>query len=181
MSPQIVVKAGQIVQDVRSGMTGSELMDKYSLSPRGLRTVLRTIATVKQMTPTDFYGRNSVGGPTSDVTMIRMDPRKEIFVPVRVYDSRDPEARGFLNDLNEKGLGVRGMPTDVGHRRSLVIRADEVFTMDPFVFDAKCRWTRADKGEDGHLSGFEIDYISDTHRETLRLFLETLDYMFRPG
>jgi len=63
-----MIKAKDIVNDVRSQMTDAELMAKYALSAKGLQSVFEKLIEMKAMTPTDLAWRPA---EYEDTTVIR--------------------------------------------------------------------------------------------------------------
>ncbi len=93
------------------------------------------------------------------------------FVPV--YEKKDLKKKGMLRDITEKGLGVRGLPTEVGKTRTFVIAPADHLDIDPLVFDVRCRWTK--KGlNDEPVAGFEITKISGPTLRELRKLIRLL-------
>ena len=98
---------------------------------------------------------------------------RRISYSVPVYEKKDLKKEGMLRDITEKGIGVRGSPTEVGKSRTFVIAPEDHLDIDPLVFDVLCRWT--EKGlNDEPLAGFEITKISGTTLRELRKLIRLL-------
>jgi hypothetical protein len=54
MATKRTINANEIVKDIRSHMTDSQLMAKYSLTPRALERVMRKLLEVKLITQFEF-------------------------------------------------------------------------------------------------------------------------------
>jgi hypothetical protein len=72
-----VIKAKDVVNDIREGLTDSQLMGKYGLSVKGLQGVFTKLVQAKIILPEDLFGRAPVLAEDSvTVEYIRMDPRE---------------------------------------------------------------------------------------------------------
>jgi hypothetical protein len=60
MASRAKISAAEFVQDLRSGLTSCELMDKYSLAARELDGVLAQIKKA-YADPAELYGRSRPG------------------------------------------------------------------------------------------------------------------------
>ncbi len=164
----------QMVQDIHSGLTGSDLMKKYGMSVEELRGILKTISVIKSTTAADLYGRSRLEEDSEALNIIRMLPRTQVFVelPVNVQE-QDPRT-GTVGDISESGVMIKGIDTEVDETKSFVIQADDIFRLEPFLFDAKCRWVRKEGPERGSVGGFEITYISPEDLEKLKRLISTI-------
>jgi hypothetical protein len=174
------IKAADIINDLRGGMSKLELMEKYHVSPKALGMVLKELATLDFMTAyephepprTLVYDVEALDG-------IRLLPRYSltIVLPILiyggVYDSnkaRVMQKQGFVRDISERGVGVRGIKARVEEVKTFVIPANDFFEIDPIVFEALCRWISPKEPESESVGGFEIVNISKTGvRDLLRL------------
>ncbi len=57
------IRASEIVYDILVGMTNSDLMTKYSLSAKGLQTVITKLVKAGSLKKSDIEGRIPVGEP----------------------------------------------------------------------------------------------------------------------
>jgi hypothetical protein len=171
MPPRVKISAAEFVQDLRTGLTSCELMNKYSLAARELDGVL---AQVKKALgdPLVIYGRASQdAGGTQD--KIRFFRRHRVDLPVVICDVNNPAVRGEVRDVSEKGIGVQKMDTKVDEVKNLLVLANEYFSINPFVFEAQCRWTSPTTDERHLLAGFEIIKISEESSKSLGRFIKT--------
>lgn len=166
------ISAVEFVQNLRSGFTSCELMDKYSLSHRELDGVLAQIKKVFA-DPAELYGRAAPTRTNGTTTKFRFLRRHKIELPVLIYDANDPTIHGEVQDISERGIRVQNMDTKLDEIKSLVVLANEYFSIDPFRFQAQCRWTGPTKNERGMLAGFEIIEISEESLKSLAKFIET--------
>ena len=64
-----IIQARDIVRDVRSGMTDTELMEKYELSAKGLESAFTKLVNSGTMTVGEVYGqRRPAKTPSSSMT-----------------------------------------------------------------------------------------------------------------
>ncbi|MGB6066192.1 MAG: PilZ domain-containing protein [Desulfomonilaceae bacterium] len=172
------ISAKEIVNDIVSEIGDNELMDKYRLTFRGLQSVYRQLVESKVI-ESDFLKGRIVPEPGAEKTMITRSPRKEIYVPLPVEDTTNPDVRGTVVNIGERGLGVKGLRAEIGQIRKLTIRPDEFFRLRSFTLKAKCRWVKpADDGREMS-AGFEIVGIAQENLQELRILIETLEYMYR--
>ena len=171
MPPRVKISAAEFVQDLRTGLTSCELMNKYSLAARELDGVL---AQVKKALgdPVALYGRASqdAGGAKDKIRFLR---RHKVDLPVVICDVNNPTVRGEVRDVSEKGIGVQKMDTKVDEIKNLLVMANEYFSINPFVFEAQCRWTSPTTDERRLLAGFEIIKISEESSKSLAKLLKT--------
>lgn len=169
------VEAKAVISDIKAGLTDAELMKKYKLSARGLNSAFTKLVKLKCITQEEVDARQSgdpaIAPPTFEDTVSidekrslpRYRPRQPIPVfettNIQIYETKDLAARGRIRDINEKGVGIIGLPSKVDEVKTLAIVADEFVEVDPVVFDAVCKWTKKD--ENGEIiGGFEITRIS---------------------
>ena len=173
MASRAKISAAEFVQDLRSGLTSCELMDKYSLAARELDGVLAQIKKAFA-DPAELYGRSRLLDEANEkTTKFRSLRRHKIDLPVVIYDSKNPTIRGEVRDISEKGIRIQKMDTKLDEIKSLVVLANEYFSIEPFGFQAQCRWTSPARDEAGMLAGFEIINISEESLKSLVKFIET--------
>jgi hypothetical protein len=166
------ISAAEFVQDLRSGLTACELMDKYSLVARELDGVLDQLKKTLGA-PAEIYGRTAKNRTHEKTDKIRFLRRHRIDLPVLIYDANNPTIRGEVRDISEKGIGVQKMDIKAPDIKSLVVLANEYFSIDPFGFEAQCRWTSPTTDDRHPLAGFEIVKISEESLKSLGKFIET--------
>ncbi len=172
------ISAREIVNDIVSGIGDTELMDKYRLTFRGLQSIYRQLVESKAIESEFLIGR-IIPQQSAKKTIITRSPRKEIYAPLPVEDATNPDVRGTVINIGERGLGVKGLRTIIGQVRKLTIRPDEFFQLRPFTLKAKCRWVKPAHDEREASAGFEIVAIDRENLQELRILIETLEYMFR--
>ena len=167
------IRAKEIVNDIRSGMTDSQLMEKHGLSSKGLQSIFKKLVDAKAIRLRELFKRTpNAGDDTADVTSIRLIPRDFIEVPLPICDAEDPKNMGTITDVTENGLGVRGIRVQTGETKTLVFFSDRLFPVGPFALQARCRWVTNGNGSGQIDSGFEITSISEAGSRQLKKIVE---------
>jgi hypothetical protein len=171
MASKRQISATKFVRDLRSGMTLSELMDKYSLAPRELDGILRQLKQTLA-NPSHLYGRSPSVRSGIGIEGIRFRRRHSVGLPVSVHDLADPGIPGQLQDISERGLGIQGIEAKPDEIRTFVVWSHEFFAINQFRLVAKCRWTTPTRDERKCLSGFEIISVPKECLEQFNRFVE---------
>jgi hypothetical protein len=168
MAEKKKIKAKDIINDIRDGMTDSELMNKYSLSIRGLQSIFRKLEAVNAIKPSELYGRFPGLDDTIEVDQFRRELREYLELSVPIYEMENPERIGAVKDISTKGIGARGIKASPGEVKTLVINPANLLSVDAFSFEAVCRWVRRDGPNRDYVGGFEITAISEESEQKLR-------------
>ena len=139
------ISAAEFVQDLRSGITACELMDKYSMVARELDGVLDQLKKTLG-DPAEIYGRTAKKQAHEKTNRIRFLRRHRMALSVLIYDAQDPTIRGEVRDVSEKGIGVRKMDTKVDETKNLVVLANEYFSIDPVWIRGAMPLDQSDNG-----------------------------------
>lgn len=167
------LKARELVMCIRNGMSDAQLMERYKLSAKGLQSAYQQLLKANAVTEEDLSGRSPGFEDTVTVEDTRRLNRTKVRTVLPIYETRDLEVRGTVQDINEKGVGIRGIRAMEGEVKELVIASDDFVEVDPFVFEATCRWAK--KGDDGQYSGgFEITRITEASSHELRKLIQFL-------
>ena len=134
------IRAGDIIRDLRSGMTISQLMDKYRFSLKILRFVFRRLLNAGVITKDELAAQAALYKDTIDVKGVRKLIRTPTAFPVRIYDSGNPFATGYVRDISEKGVCVEGIEAAVGEIKNFIVRSGAFGEGHTVVFEGKCRW-----------------------------------------
>lgn len=170
-----------ILHDIELGMTNSELMEKYQLSPEGLTKVRKESL--------ESYGMEVEGDQSSyvpgDRDTMRVDLRKALrnlpSVVVSVCEAGKGGATYQLNDITEAGVGISGIAARIGEIKTIVVLGDEHGIVTPFEFQAECRWSGTQEPDGMPCAGFRITKISDKDYRTLREFIGQYTFAVVPG
>jgi hypothetical protein len=169
--------SGSMAEDVRSGMSDSELMNKYSLSSEGLRRAFQTLLNAKLIAPDDLYGSSPAMHDTVFVENRREVPRYHLAVEVVIYEVRHPEIKGLLSNVAEKGIAVTGIEAQIGERKTFIIPAVNCVQTDPIRFEAECKWAGKDSITGEWNSGFEITNISKKCLGDLEILVQSASFL----
>ncbi len=168
------IPARTFVDDMRSGMSDSELMEKYKLTARGLHSAFRKLLAANVIQSSELVGRQSGYDETIDVDDIRALQRYKVEFPLPIYESENPESSGIVSDITVMGVGIKGLTTEVGDIKEFLIPADQFFPVDPVEFKARCRWLKPDNSDGEGVSGFEIMKVSKGNLAGLRKLIQGL-------
>ena len=167
------IRARELAEDFRSGVSGPELMAKYEVSASELQELLNECLDSGILQPEDVRkhtSREEEGGGRQTRSVAS---RHAISVEIPIYEKDRSEVPGRLLDVAETGVGIKNLPAKEGDVKHLVIPGDEVVLIDQIEFEAVCRWARED--DDGiSISGFEITEVSQGSLEELRLLIQSV-------
>lgn len=160
--PKKTIKAVAIVRDIRAGMADAALRDKYRLTEKGLQTVFLKLLDTGLIAPSDLELRPHVHAERIIDQPIRLLDRKKLDFALEIYEYDNPDVRGIVVDISERGVGIRGMDAGVGDVKTFVIAADDLFQIDPVMFEAVCRWVGGEDLTRGSFGGYELTDPSET-------------------
>lgn len=167
MAHKRIIRAKDIVNDIRGGMPDDELMQKYRLSAKGLASIFTKLEDSGTLKRSELYGRLPSCDDSADLGGARKLPRSYFTFAVWTHEAGNTANQGEVFDISERGVGVRGMTSKPGEFHTLVIDGSDVVDLETIWFQAVCRWTQYD--HDGNcLAGFEIVTISDSDLIRLR-------------
>lgn len=168
------LEAKNLIFDLRAGMTDSQLMEKYRLSFRGLRSAFRKLLNVQAISPEELYERL----PMYEVMTVD-DMRQLVRAPLEfdlpIYELDNPVSEGRVRNVTEQGVGVAGIEARVGETKTLVIEASEIAAFDAITFNAQCRWVKK-KVSGEYSAGFEITRITKDNLDRLRQLVQGIGF-----
>lgn len=168
----------KLVADIRSGVTDLELMEKYKVSSRGLQRVLAKLVDSGLIIADDLSGRSISYDDSATVKNARGSTRALPILSISIHERNNPQMMGKIRDLSASGVGVTRLRAAVGDVKSLVICPDEFFDIEPFSFEAQCRWFRDQRGDKVCSAGFEITDIEEDSFVKLQDLLELMTVSF---
>jgi len=168
MKPKMRIKADEIIQNIRSGMTDEELIAKYHVNSNVLRGIFEKLVDAGLLIRAELSGRASLATDSAIREQPRTRTRHYTMFALPVYDLDDLTVEGYLLDITENGLKVSGLEVKKGQTKSLLVRVDEFADIFPFTLDARCRWVDRESDEHSVIAGFEITNISDVGLAELR-------------
>ncbi len=183
MPPERKVSVREIVEDIQlRRLTDTQLMEKYKVSAKGLQSVFQKLLDRRAVKSEDIEGRSQPYVDTITLEQRQEHQRHYLPQPVPIYETRDTISiyerkdlhnKGRVNDITERGIGVVGIDANVGDTKAFVIVADEFVELDPFSFDAICRWVQLEESGE-YSAGFEITKISARALTELQKLIERL-------
>jgi hypothetical protein len=160
-SGKLVIDAGSIIRDIRSGMTDWELMRKYGLTAKGLQSAFNKLVARKHITHFELCSRSNLYEDSAVIQAMAELPR--IYLPFRLSIQADkaPRTAGIVRDITEQDVGVLNIPADEDETELFHIPPHEPILTAPISFEGLCAWSRRDEATGVWISRFEITNISD--------------------
>lgn len=172
MATKRIIEARDIVNDIRWGMSEAELMEKYNLSSKGLQSAFTKLIEGGIMTYEEIYSQYQTGADTVTVRNMRTLPRYNLTVAVTIYEPGQPEKRGLLRSITERGIGITGIEARIGEIKAFEIPCKDYLEFDHISLEAECRWMVPKKGADKWMGGFQITKISKADLKHLRQLVQ---------
>jgi len=174
MANKRTIKAKDMVNDIRAGLTNLELMDRYKLSAKGLQSIFSKLIEAKAVNDGELDGRTAAADDTVGLDQKREARRNYCVVRLPVYEAENLIVEGQVRDITEKGLQVAGLSAAVGQGKTLLLQAADFADIHPFAFEAHCRWVKSESDPDESVAGFEITDISDGAMQELQKLIQAL-------
>jgi hypothetical protein len=169
------VDGREFVSDMRSGLTETELMEKYRITSRCLqnlyRKLLKANAISRHELRTDV--RACLYANTVEVHSLRTLPRESVICPLLTYTTEDTDTIGRVMDISLGGVGTIGLPAEAGDERTLIIAADKFFDVSQITLSVVCRWTKSENGRPP-IAGWEILFSSRESEQALIELIRSL-------
>jgi len=146
------IRVSEIVNDMRVGMSDSEMMDKYKLSSNGLASTFKKLLDSRAISSFEFVQWSALFCERPEVKNIRVFPRDSLKLRLPIYEAGRSEMRGEVLNISDGGLAVRGLEAQVHETRSFVIPIKEA----PVLFKARCQWIRQEPVQGSSIGGFEV-------------------------
>ncbi len=155
-----------ILADIRSGMTRSDLLEKYTLTDKTLRQVVQKLLAAEGKRSA-FDGPETVIEEPGDFLATAEFVRHEVDFDLPVYEAYRPEIVGRVRDVSEEGISVTGIEASRGDFKNLVVLADDLGQFSSFEFEGYCRWAFTDSVDRVCVAGFAIEKISISDAQEL--------------
>jgi hypothetical protein len=168
MSSKRQINGRDFVNDIRTGLSDTELMQKYGLSARGLQSIFGKLIDAKAIDPAEIYERSAFGDSTVDVEVIHLSLRGHPSFTPSIYEAVNPEVIGTVRKITEKQLEVVGIEAGFDETKTLIIMIGRHMKVEPVFLKAKCRWCRKEPPGGQHVAGFEITSISEDNLRELK-------------
>ncbi len=92
-----------------------------------------------------------------------------------IHEATNRENKGFVTNISEDGIGVKGIDAKLGERKTLIIPAYHGFVMfDSIVMIAECRWTDTDSATGEKCAGFKLLQLTARNASELSKLIATL-------
>jgi len=168
MTTKRKINGQAFINDIRSGMTDTELMLKYNLSSRMLQSIFRTLLNTKAITPAEIYERTPFEEPTIDVSTLSYSLEGYTMQTTSIYDVTQPEKIGRVTAVTEKELRTEGLEAGFAESKTFVLLSGKAAKIEPIFLKAKCRWCQKDEVSGDDVAMFEIVSIAPEHMKELR-------------
>lgn len=174
MSRRKSVRVGQVLADIGSGATESDLQEKYDISPRGLERLFKGLVAEKHIGKVQLIGRYPKLEPKLVHIRPRRKPRSKLDLALPAYDLGSQKS-GLVRDISEAGLRVAGIKCEVGELKTLQIHLDKFMNVDPMLLLARCRWRKTRGRNRPYVTGgFEITALPKDGEVLLRKLVDGL-------
>ncbi len=161
------LNAGALVEGIRAGLSNTELLEKYELSPKLLQRAFVKLVQRGDIYPVELSGRMTPPEHLPISRERRRNPRQYPAFSVYVHEKGCQSNRGVVYDISDTGMRVKGMEATVNDVKTLVVEADQLDVFETFSFAATCRWVGPAQRGAGDAAGFEITDISERDLEQL--------------
>lgn len=170
------VSTREIVSDIRRGATNEELMRKYRLTPTGLQNAFKLLVDTRAIGADEVGGREPLRFEAVVPQGIREMERYYLDFDLPIIDTGPPEIAGKVRDMTEKGIGIVGIPARVGEVKTLLVLHEEFVVIEPFLFEAQCRWVRLSELDGTIAAGFRIMSITPEDLQQLKQLLQLVTF-----
>ncbi len=159
--PRRRLRAQDIAKDIKSEMIYAHVLEKYTLTPVEFRAVFKRLLEAGFVEHKDLKGslpKNARGDASGEVLFDwnnRRFERENLEFALPIYVLDYPHIKGRVVNLSKGGVGTRGCKASVGELKRLVIPSNEAILSDRIEFEAICRWSRRQYGDEEYIGGFE--------------------------
>lgn len=157
------IGVNSIVKDIRSGITDSQIMTKYHLSSRGLKSLFRKLLDSQAITPFEYTEWAGFFGNSVELNDVRLFNRETLDFQLPVHEAGNLRIKGQILNLSETGIGVWGIPTEVGQDKTLMVPVKGATV----VAVARCHWKKVGQRPGESVAGFEIVKVLQGNWESL--------------
>jgi uncharacterized protein YodC (DUF2158 family) len=177
MSPKQQISGKEFIQDIRSGMAYSELLEKYKLSPNRIQRIFRGLIDGQMVTLDELGGRCALFDYTVQhgIESVRLLFRHVVNFVLPICEKEKPKTLGIVLDITEGGVGLKGIEAITGESKNFAIPANKLFDVAQVEFRAQCRWVNREESSGKCISGFEITNISPGAAVELRKLVQLIE------
>lgn len=162
------IARNQILEDIRSGMTDREIMEKRTVSPEGLQRIFRKLLDDDAITPAELRRRTPIDEDSLTLDLDGfMFNAETLGYPIPVFDAENPEVRGEVYEIGANALATTGIEVTAGQVKTLVVACGELLPVAAFSLVGWCRWCKREGPEQVPIAGFEFVDIPEETRPHL--------------
>jgi hypothetical protein len=167
------IRAEDIVPDILNGMSHAELMRKYKLSRKGLKSAFTKLVRKGILTSQEIY-RQVPAKPPETIVIDDLDSlaRPHVTLNLPIDDLSQPGVTGTLWYVTERNFAVTGIKAASGDIRSFSIPCKRYLRADTIDFEAECLWTSRQSSSQPSVCAFRITKISTVDLALLRELLQ---------
>lgn len=161
------ISSTEFVKDFFAGMSDSEFVEKYRLSPSQLQYIFRSLLDAQIISPIDFESWQ-IFHNVSVPLKIRLYPRTILAVAPPIYEAAEPSNRGVILNTSEYGIGLQGLHAQVDTLVNLIIPLNGSPRVRPVTIQARCKWVAPFENHHTSVSGFYVAVVNETSWAAVR-------------
>ncbi len=168
------ISAKLMREDITSGLSELDLMEKHNLTPNELLKLFRELVKTKRVTHQDLYKRFGLYQERADQIRQRRSRRASLSLRLPVYDMLSRSV-GIVRDISVSGLRVAGIQYQVGDITTFHLPTDVFMNTDSLLVVAECRWAAEKNKKNKYvMAGFELQDLSPADLRVLQRFINSL-------
>ncbi len=167
-------RIGELVDDIRCGITDLDLIEKYQISAKILKALFNQLLDERKVTGAELYWRPLMCDDSAESESRRVLPRYLAASLIPVHFEENPQMKGWIFDINDKGVRICGLAAIPGEVKKIVISVRQMKKINEIVAEAECRWFSREGPEARPVAGFIITSITP---ENLREFRDLIRRM----
>jgi hypothetical protein len=165
------IRAKLIRDDIASGLTELDLMEKHDLSLRELLNLFRELVETGIATRQELRERFEWYKERTDRPNRRKARRASLSLRLPIHDILSRKF-GALRDVSVTGLRVAGIEYQIGDITTFYLPTDIFMNADSILVVAECRWVS--RKNQNIMAGFEFQDLSFGDLRTLQRFINSL-------
>ncbi len=165
------IRAKLIRDDIASGMTELDLMERHDLSLRELLNLFRELVQTGIATRQELRERFEWYKERTDRPNRRKARRASLSLRLPIHDILSKKF-GTLRDVSVTGIRVAGIEYQIGDITTFYLPTDIFMTADSLLVVAECRWVS--RKNQKIMAGFEFQDLSFADLRTLQRFINSL-------
>lgn len=172
------INVREILEDIRSAATESQLMEKYGLSSRGLQSTFWKLVHSHVLTWDELLTQYPDLDDSVTLRRIRKWTRSYPIFSIGIYEEGKQHNKGTVKDLSQVGFGTHGIRAEVRERKTLVLVPDEFMEIRPFSLEAECKWFDPGGERRACTAGFQIVGIEEDALKELEDLVQMMTLTF---